>query len=418
MRIPDTSEIREKEEAAKNKPKNIDLGKIVRKKDEKEKEKKKNKHLLRLIVILLGVIAFALVWVNADTIFEPLRGIASRIETKTSYNIGFPIDLPGSSDYSIRKFGDNFSLLTDTYLYAYDTTGSQLFALKHGYSKPHQTTNEKRVLLYDKSSYAFSVYSKSSVMYRKELEDKIVSAYIGSDSLAAVVTQSEKYSNVLYIYDDNGNWKYTKKFADENVMQVCSTGDGEHIMVSTISSTRGDITTNVYRYSIKSTGRYDWKYSITDNCLPVGMFADKEHVITVCDNTVFSLSTYDGKLSGSTEYTGQLRHFDINSERALVQYNDMSSNRNVLLVINENGESTSMAHVTAAAAQVLSDSDGIYVLDGTKLKVFDHNLIYENDITVTDDDYISFVKIGDNVYMLGYDTINTVPVELPDEELS
>ena len=414
MKIPDTSEIHEKEEAKRSK--NIDLGKIVRKDEEKKKQKKKSKHLLRLIVILLGVIAFALVWLNADTIFEPLRGIASRIETKTSYNIGFPIELPGSSDYSMLRFGDCFSLLTDTYLYAYDTTGAQLYALKHGYSKPEQATNDKRVLLYDKSGFSFSVYSKSSLMYKKELEDKIVSAYIGNDGLSAVITQSERYSNVLYIYDDNGNWKYTKKFADENVMQVCPVGDGDHIIISTISSTRGDVTTNIYRYSTRSTGTYDWKYSFTGNSLPVGMYADRDHVITVCDNIIVSLDTGNGNLNGSTDYTGTLRHYSISADCALVQYNDMSSNRNVLLVTNANGESTSMTTVTAGAAQLYSDSSGIYVLDGAKMKIFDHGLINENDISVTDDDYISFVKIGNNVYMLGYDTINTVSVSVPSAE--
>ena len=376
MKVPDLAEATGSSENSK-KPKNVDLGKY-------RKKKKQSKHLLHLTVILLAVTAFALIWVNADTIFEPFRGIASRIETKTSYDIGFPIELPGSSEYSLMKFGDTFSLLTDTYLYAYDTSGEQLYALKHGYSHPEQTASEKRVLLFDKSAYSFAVYSKASLMYKHELDDKIVSASIGNDGLAAVVTESKRYSNVLYVYDDGGNWKYTKKFADENVMQVCSVGDGEHIIVSTISSAHGDIIANYYRYSIKTTEGHDWKYSLTSNSLPCGMYADKDNVLSVCDNAVISLSQTDGTLNDSTPYNGTLRHFFMNSGNIVLQYNDISANRNVLLIFDENASSAAMANVSASASCVYADKDGVYVLDGARLRIYDSGLITENDISATD----------------------------------
>ncbi|MBP5605249.1 MAG: hypothetical protein J6X60_06870, partial [Ruminiclostridium sp.] len=110
MKVPDLPEVVKTTSVKKHK--NVDLGKL-------KKNNKRITGILKFAVVILAAAALLFVWLNAETIFEPFRGIASKIETKTSYNIGFPIELPGSSDYSLKRFGDCFSLLTDTYLYAY-----------------------------------------------------------------------------------------------------------------------------------------------------------------------------------------------------------------------------------------------------------------------------------------------------------
>ena len=377
----------------------------------KKTKKKQHKHLFKLIIILLGVIAFALVWKNADTIFEPFRGIASRVETKTSMQVGFPIELPVSGDYSIKKFGDTFSLLTDTYLYAYDIYGEQRYAIKHGYSNPHITTNDKRVLLFDKTGFKFALYSNSSLLYQKSLDDKIVSTSLGSDNLCAVVTDSDRYSNILYIYDDGGNWKYTRKFADENVMQVSFTGDGEHIIVSTISALEGDIVTSYYKFSIKSQDNSIWKYSLKNNSLPVGMFSDRNIVTSVCDNMVISLNVNDGSLRGKYQFAGDLEHYSIIPGQTVINYSDISTNRNVVAVLDSNAEPVTSATVNAGASCVYNDENGIYVLDGIRLRIYDEELMDETDIELGNDTYTRFVKIGNRFFLLGYNNIDMTETE-------
>lgn len=401
MKIPDLAEVSGNESSKK--PKHIDLGKA-------RKKKAKSSHLIRLIVILIAVLVLAFVWLNASTIFEPLRGIASKVETKTSTDVGFPIKLPGSSDYSLMRLSDSFSLLTDTYLYSYDTNGAQLYALKHGYSHPEQATSDKRIMLYDKTGYNFTVFSRSSLIYKKAVEDKIVFTSIGNDGLAAVVTESDRYSNVMYVYDDGGNWLYTRKFADENVMQVQSVGDGEHIIVSTLSAFKGDLAANYYKFSLKDSTGQVWKYTMVTNSLPIGLYADKDTVISVCDNKAAAINCSDGKLRGSCDIAGSLKGFSAGADMTLIHYTDISTNRNIVMAIDGNAEEISLTTVSGAASCVYCDENGIYILDGTKMKVYDRDLLNEKFVPAADDDYISFVKIDNNVYMLGYDTINTLDV--------
>ena len=75
-----------------------------------------------------------------------------------------------------------------------------------------------------------------------------------------------------------------------------------------------------------------------------------------------------------------------------------------------NAEGTALVNVTVNASCVYADEDGIYVLDGTKIKVYDTDLLNERDILTPDDDFSSFVKIRNSVFLLGYGTLDTAEI--------
>ncbi len=403
MRVPEGTKLNTPKEQPTKKEttaKNINLTKY-------RSSKKFKINILKLILILILVIGFTYVWINADTIFEPLRGIASKIETRTSTSVGFPVTLPGSAGYSFEKFGENFSLLTDTYLYTYKTTGEQIYALRHGYSNPCQAASDRRILLYDKSSYSFALYNKTSLIYEKTVDDKILFGALGSDDMVAIVTNSSRYSNILYVYDSSGNWKYTKKFADENVIQAAFAGDGEHLVVSTVSVDSGEIVTSIYRYSIRSEENYEWKYSFRSNSLPCGLYADGENVIAVCDNKVLSLNRSDGTLNGEYSFNGDLLDYGITNELTAIYYNDVSTNRNTIVSLNSMAQPSAAINAGSNAVKILVNGGSVYVLEGTNIEIYNTLLLENSGNIPLSEDYTDFIKIGDSVYLLGYDTVNT-----------
>lgn len=374
------------------------------------KKKSRTKRLLKLSLFLVCAAAFLYVWFNADRIFEPLRGIASKIETRTSNEIGFPITLPGSAGYSFERFGENFSLLTDTYLYAYETTGRQIYALRHRYSNPSQATSSRRILLYDKAAYSFAVYNKTSLIFEQTVDDKIVYGFIAENDMTAIVTNSPRYSNIIYVYDSGGNWKYTRKLADENVMQVGFAGN-DHLIVSTVSVDSGEIVMNYYCFSIRSAEGYEWKYSFKGNTISFGMYVDSDKVISVCDNRVLSLGASDGELLGEYRFEGELRDFEITANRTAIYYNDVSSNRNLVTVLNGDLSPADTYSVTSAVQRLILDGSRLYVLDGTKLKIFGEDLTEEQRTVALSEDYTDFIKIDGSVYLLGYDAVAEERIE-------
>ncbi|MFR2155070.1 MAG: hypothetical protein ACLS48_10820 [[Eubacterium] siraeum] len=135
-------------------------------------KKKKAKRIRNLIILLVVILALIPVWIYRDTIFEPLRGIASRISTTTAQSEGYPISLTGRNDYSFCPLGDGFSLLSDTYLYSYNENGGQNFALQHGYVHPMTVSNSKRVVIYDKGGHDFSLFNKTSEIFKQNIPDE------------------------------------------------------------------------------------------------------------------------------------------------------------------------------------------------------------------------------------------------------
>lgn len=404
MKIPEPivrkTEVKPKTEKKEATAKTINLTKY-------RQSKKFKTNMFKLVLILICVSIFAYVWFNADRIFEPLRGIASKIETRTSNSVGFPVTLPGSAGYSFEQFGENFSLLTDTYLYTYQTTGEQIYALRHGYSNPAQITSDRRILLYDKASYNFAMYNKTSLIYEKTVDDKILFGSLSDDDMVAIVTNSSRYSNILYVYDSGGNWKFTKKFADENVMQIAFTGNGKHLIAATISVDSGEIVTSLYKYSIESKENYEWKYSFRSNSLPCGLYADEDNVISICDNKVVSVNCKDGTLKGEYGFNGNLIDFDVSHSFAAVYYNDVSTNRNTIISLDSSAQPVSVVNAGSNALKILIDNNILYVLDGIQIKMYSGAYFDGAGTIPLSEDYTDFIKIGDSVYLLGYDTVNT-----------
>ena len=65
-----------------------------------------------------------------------------------------------------------------------------------------------------------------------------------------------------------------------------------------------------------------------------------------------------------------------------------------------------MQTVSSAAVRVRIYGDSVYALDGANLKKYDSELTSEQDRLVLHEDCTDFIKIGSEVFLLGYDTVN------------
>lgn len=370
------------------------------------RKKRKRKRLYKKLVIM-GIVSIAIiiVAVNFSAIIEPLRGIASRIETKTSDDVGFPIKLPGSASYSFDSFGDSFFLLTDTYLYTFGINGGQYYALRHGYSNPNRCSNTKRILLYDKDYGDFSLYNKTSVIYTASVEEKIVFASLSGSESAAIVTNSDRYSNIIYIYNGNGEWKYTRKFTDENVMNVEFSSDERYIYVSVIGVENGDIYSAVYKYDTTSESDAVWSYKLSRPSLPVKMNVANGRVRIVYDNCALSLNESDGTAVGEKEFQGTVQCCDFSSSRLSVIYLDSATNKKVMTIFDNDMTPISSRVVAPNINRIVADGVNVYIVEAGTLYGFDSEaeIITEKSLN---DDYVSFVKIGNSVLLLGYDSVD------------
>ncbi len=372
---------------------------------EYRKKRKQKRLIVKLLIVGLIFVAVIVIAVNFSAIIEPFKGIASRIETKTSDDIGFPIKLPGSASYSFDSFGNNFLLLTDTYLYTFGMNGGQNYALRHGYSNPTQCSNSKRILLYDKDYNDFSLYSDTSLIYSIKLDEKIVFASLSNNDDAAVVTNSDRYSNIIYIYNGKGEWRYTRKFIDENVMNVCFSSEEKYIYISTINVENGDIFSTIYKYDTTSETEAVWTYKLPSSCIPVDMYVKNGRVYIIYDNYVLALNEADGAVAGDAAISGTVQCCDFSGSNNSLVYLDSSTNRKVLSIMNNDLTVLSTKVVNTTINRITEDGDNVYLVESGKLSGYNSSAeaVLEKQLS---DDYMSFIKIGKNVLLLGYNSVD------------
>ena len=372
---------------------------------EYRKKRKQKRMLTKLIIVLLIFTVILITAANFTSIIEPLRGFASRIDTKTSDDVGFPIKLPGSASYSFDSFGDSFLLLTDTYLYTFGMNGGQNYALRHGYSNPTQCSNSKRILLYDKDYSAFSLYSKTSLIYSGTVEEKIVFASLGNNDTAAIVTNSDRYSNIIYIYNGRGEWRYTRKFIDENVMNVMFSSEERYIYVSTIGVENGEIYSAIYKYDITNESDAIWSYRLNNFSIPLDMYVKGGRVHMVYDNHAVSLSETDGAVIGEIAFSGTVLCCDFSDSLDAAVYTDSSTNRKVLIILDNEMEFISSRSVNPNINRIIADGSNVYLVESGMLYGYDSQTeaIVEKQLL---DDYVSFIKIGSSVLLLGYNSVD------------
>ena len=372
------------------------------------RKKRKRAKLIRNLIILLLIVAAAVpVWIFRDTIFEPLRGIASKITTTTTDSAGYPIDLSGRSDYSFYSMGESFALLSDTYLYSYSADGGQIFALQHGYVNPMATSNSKRIVIYDKGGHDFSLFNKTSRIYNLSIQDEvIVSVFLGSSEYTAVVTTGGRYSNVIYVYDGNGKWQYTQRFIDENIMQAAFSDDNRYLYITRVCSDNGNIVTKLSKYDMTGEGSEIWTAIIGD-CVSMALSVGGDTVTVKGDSEIVTYDAETGNQTGNQKYSGAVSCFDTADNMTAFVFDDYTDDGNVLVLLNNKCEAVASIAADPGIKCVAVKDGRVTVLTETHIKLYDSELKVVSD-TLLDDSYSGFIYVGNSVVLMGYDKLNSM----------
>ena len=371
------------------------------------KKKKKAKRIRTLIILLVIVAALVPVWIYRDTIFEPLRGIASRIQTTTTESAGYPISLTGRSDYTFCSMNDSFALLSDTYLYSYNENGGQNFALQHGYVHPMAVSNSKRVMIYDKGGHDFSLFNKTSEIYKGSIDDEvIVSVFLSNSEHTAVVTSGGRYSNVIYVYDGSGKWLYTQRFIDDNVMQVAFSDDNRYIYVTRVTSDNGDIVTKLSKYELTGDGTELWSQTISD-CVSLALSINSNILTVTGDSEILTYNSDSGELIGNYSYQGTIENFDTSMPQKVFVIDDYTDDGKKLILLNEKCEITASVAVTADVKRIRVGDNTITVMTESDMTQYDYSLRSVKKTLLTDS-YSDFIKVGGSILLMGYDSLDCI----------
>ncbi|MCH5206617.1 MAG: hypothetical protein J1F09_06655 [Oscillospiraceae bacterium] len=367
----------------------------------KYRQKKKRRNLIiRLGIFLLVIVIAVLVIVNRETLFAPFKDMGLKVGKG-----GFPVMLPGSTQYYLGEMGESFYLLTDTYLYTYNGEGAEIASIQHGFQNPAAVSNDKRTLVYDKNGKSFKLFSRTGEIFKNSVEDSIVFAQIGNTGRTAVVTTSTRYSNFLIIYNSEGKQIFRWASPDEKIMGVCFGANDNSVFVSVVGEKNGELRGNLVRFDISNSESESWRSSI-DNNITYSLERCSDGIYAVTSSGAYLFNEQTGELIANNSYTRQVYGIPETDGARVVIFRDSGSNGETAVAYNERLEAAYSAQLDNAAA---FDVNGgrLYVLGGNKLSVYNSALegikIYE-----LEDEYSNIKIINGSAYLLGYNTVRRV----------
>lgn len=368
--------------------KNNDIGKFRRKREAK-------RFGIRLLVIAAALLVIMVVAANWSSIIAPLKDAALDVGEG-----GFPVDLPGSTDYVLEELGENFCLLTDTYFYTYNSQGAMIMNEQHGMQNPVISSSSRRALIYDRNGRDFRLYSRTGEVYSSSTDDTIDFAQIGHNERCAVVTKSTKYSNCLYVFSGEGNQIFRWLSPMFLIDRVEFSQDDNSIFVSVCGADNGELEYRILRFDLENAEGSVWQTDVGSDMV-FSMECGSGGLFVVNSSGVKLLDTGTGEVAaeaGSVKTVMQIPGGRIRS----VLYRD-SSGSEVLTVYDDALEAQAAVSLEDVT-RVYSSVDGLYVLAGRELTKYDGTL---NEVgrTELDDDYSDMIVIGTNAYLLGYNKV-------------
>lgn len=362
----------------------------------REKRKRRSR-TIKFIVFAVVSAAVVIFIVNWKEILAPIKDIG----TKTGKG-GFPVNLTGSANYVLGDLGENFYLLTDTYLYTYNAEGAEIVNEQHGFQNPVCSSNDKRALVYDKNGKEMKLYSKNSMIYSQSFEDSIVFAEMGTDERSAVVTTSSRYSNFLYVLNSEGKQIFRWASPDEKIMQVCFGSDDKSIYVSVVGEKDGTLNSSVLRFEVDSDKSELWRTAIGSS-VSYSLQKCSDGIYAVTPTGSFLLDEQTGEVKASNAYSKEVCGIAETNGIRVTFFRDPVSNGETADVFNDDLEVSSAISLESFAA---FDTDGgkLYILIGNKLTVYDSSL-KEIQHYELDDEYSDIRIIGKYAYLLGYNTV-------------
>lgn len=363
------------------------------------KKRAREKLIFRLALVLLIVLAALLVVLNWGSIIAPLKDAALDVGEG-----GFPVELPGSVSYTLDGLGENFYLLTDTYIYTYNSEGARITDEQHGFQNPVSLSNSKRVLVYDKNGKEFSLFSRTGSVYTGSVEDSIVFASIGNSDRCAVVTTSARYSNYLYVFNGEGKQIFRWASPDYKIMQAEFSADDKSIFVAALGAQQGSLQLNLIRFDLDNAESHIWQ-------TPIG--SDISYSLEQADNRLYVVTgggSYlvdceSGEIVSDCTFSRSITDIP-RTDMFSVVFKDTASSGDILTVYNRSLEPAATLYINNLTC--MRERGGcFYVLSGQQINSYDSALqplkTYE-----LDDVYSDMIVMNGYAYLLGYNVVQRV----------
>lgn len=369
------------------------------------RRKRKQKKIIKIITIIFIVIMSLFMLYYIGGYFE--NGF-SKSNTNNSKNAtGFPINIVGENPIYIDSMGNTIVVATESKLYLYSIAGSEILSVKHEFSNPSIISNNIISILFDRGGNSFKIFSKNKLLYEKTIQNRIISAYIGSNGYFAIVQQENRYAGSVTFYDSYFNDILTWYSSDNQINSLSFKPDNSGCWVSGYNTSNGQINSTIYNIDFSKKAELSEK--ILEDTMILSLNNTNNNLSVVCDNEFYVFSQ-DGEELLRYRYNKKLSLFKNTPSHTILYFNDNNSVGKEIISFNDKGKIEGNYSPNSNIVDILYDKNKMVAISNENFIQLSYNLsliktsYLENGIQKS-------ILLNNNIYHIGSSYINKIKLD-------
>lgn len=380
------------------------------------KRRKRRKVLRQSTWLLLLAVVILVLYQRRDSWMPKLETIGVRHQSQQG-NIGdddgnFPIWLYGdSADYQLAAAGGHLLLLNDSYLDFYEQDGTLAAARQHTYGNAMLQTAGDFGLLYENGGTRFRLETPAKLRYEKTLSDQIIFGRVSESGYAAIVTGSEDCSCRMLVFNPKGQQIYSRNCV-ERISEIAFNHDSTGCYAVRIETENGVMKSVVSAYDFSSTNTI-WSSQPLD-ILAISVYNTSEgNLFLFGDNKCCYLDASGAMLTSYTYPDALVRGCFSGNTAAMLFRNDETRTASVVVI---NGANASPAIRTyekdVRDIGLMTENEAVLVQLRNEIETLSYQCNQMQTTPLTDS-YDGFLRIGQNLFLEGYDQIVRLEYQAP-----
>lgn len=362
------------------------------------------KIVLLILAILVGTYLLS-VMVNSPNFV----GMAS-IKDMIKGGPGFPIDAPGGKVKGMYQNGSNLSVLNETTLYFYNSSGSKIESIQHRMGNPQVATNGNMLLNYDRGSKTYVAYNRNNAFFNGKTDNAIRCGDISANGCIAIATQLENAQTQVKVLDEKQRERYT--WTSDNAVTALAISDNGNLVTIGASFAEDGALKNAV--TLLKNGKELFRIEL-QNELVLALEFDGNNVRCITDRSAILFGP-SGKILGKFEYKGQqLAGFSMHDKGVALVFGDYEQDRQYILasVADDFFTLNATTTLTDNLQKICAHENTILVLGGSSFNQYsahDCTLLNEDVKESSTNAYYNLIPIGNSIYAMTPSEIVRLPL--------
>lgn len=373
------------------------------------KRKKRRKVLKQSIWLLLLAVTILVLYQRRDSWMPKLETIGVRHQSQQPVGPGstdgnFPISIYGDKDYQLAEAGGKLLVLSDSYLYTYETDGSLASARQHTYGNAMLQTAGEYALVYENGGTRFRLDTTAKNRFEKTLSDPIVFGRVSENGLTALVTGSTSCACKMFVFNNKGQQLYERNCV-ERIADLAFHPDEGGCYAVRLEAENGVMKSVVNSYSFSSEESI-WTSQPLD-MLAISVYNTIEGDVFILGDTKCCYLDPLGTVKTTYTYPDALvRGVFSGNAAALLLGNDETRTKTVVILSGPSGSPAVRTYEKDVRDIGFVPEDEALLV---QMRKEIETLSYQCNVmgtTPVEESYDGFLRIGRNLFLHNYDHIN------------